>query len=125
MELQFTKLVETVLNEAPDYSAYDKRGLFTRSYASYARSKEYDPHGIGGSAVQRAGWSGDLPTDPLGYIVVKWRENDKDFVPLRNPETKRPLTYRFSKAKAKIQQMKDSGKYFQVYFHELPENQQR
>lgn len=116
--MKFDRLVGELLAEA-HVDPQDAQHIINRQRSELQSKRRVGSGGqrdvFGGRA-----WSDDLPMDPLGKIVVRWKGSDK-LSYLKNPETKKVLVYKHSRARAKIEAMKQSGRYDQVFFEELPE----
>lgn len=110
--MEFEKLVENILNEISQPSP-------SMGDPVYRKPAAYNPQAGYGNPesrqVQSADRSHGLKSNPLGVIMVKWKGSN-EARPLKNPETKQVLTYRYSKAMEKVKAMEASGKYERVFF---------
>jgi hypothetical protein len=114
--MKFNQLVDSILREgigdpeAAAAAAAAGNAALRNRFSSYNPQPSYSR----GSSVQR---NDGLKENPLGMIMVQWKEGG-EAKPLRHPETKEILSYRYLKAKGKIEQLENSGRYARVYFRQ-------
>jgi hypothetical protein len=120
MNLEFEKLVNKILTEGigdPDaaqaVAAAHNRQVADQKYADGGRSPQDSFY----NSERRAERNYGIKENPLGVIMVKWK-GSKEAKPLRHPQTKEVLRYRYNNSKSKVENLKASGRYEDVYFYQ-------
>jgi hypothetical protein len=114
--MKFNQLVDSILREGIGDPEAAAAAAAAGNAALSHRFSSYDPqpsYSRGSSVERNAG----LKENPLGMIMVQWKEGE-EAKPLRHPETKETLKYRYLKAQGKIEQLKSSGRYARVFFRQ-------
>lgn len=119
--MEFDKLVKEILSEGIGDPDAERAAVASGNRATADRMASLNPQSSHGNyynrSVQRANRNSGLKQDPLGVIMVLWKGAEEP-KPLRNPETKQVLTYRYSKSIQKVKSLEDSGRYERVYWQQ-------